>query len=67
MTVWMMVSKDKYELPLAVADSAPQLAEMVGVSANAIFSSYSCYKNGKHKFSRFHKVEIEEVDDETDE
>ena len=60
----MMVSKDKYELPLAVADSAPQLAEMVGVSVNAIFSSYSCYKSGKHKFSRFQKVE---VDDETDE
>lgn len=64
MTLWMMVSKDKYELPLAVADSAPQLAEMVGVSTNAIFSSYSCYKSGKHKFSRFQKVE---VDDETDE
>ena len=60
----MMVSKDKYELPLAVADSAPQLAEMVGVSVNSIFSSYSCYIHGKHKFSRFQKVE---VDDEPDE
>lgn len=67
MTLWMMVSKDKYELPLAVADSAPQLAEMVGVSVNSIFSSYSCYIHGKHKFSRYRKVEIEEVDDETDE
>ena len=67
MTVWIMVSKDKYELPLAVADSAQELAKMVGCSANNIHSSYSHYLHRAQKHSRFYKVEIEEDDDETDE
>lgn len=35
--VYMKVSKDKYELPEAVAGSAAELARMVGVQENTIF------------------------------
>lgn len=30
MTVWMYVTMDKYELPIYVADSAKELAKLVG-------------------------------------
>lgn len=31
MILWMKVTKDKYELPLAVADSEKELAGMLGL------------------------------------
>lgn len=37
MILWVAVTRDKYELPIAVADSCKELAEMVGVTANAIY------------------------------
>lgn len=33
---FMMVSNDKYELPLCVAESVKELAEMVGIKPNSI-------------------------------
>ena len=39
MVVWMKVTKDKYELPVAVADSAVELAGIVNTTANSISSS----------------------------
>ncbi len=30
--IWMLVTTDKYELPLCVADSSKELAEMVGTN-----------------------------------
>lgn len=63
-TIWMMVTSDKFELPVAVADSAGELARMVSCTENNIYSSYSHYKRGVHKRSRFIKVEFEE--DEND-
>ena len=44
MFVYMQVTKDEYELPLALADSIPKLAEMVGVKTQSIYDSM---KNAK--------------------
>lgn len=61
MYLWMLVSMDKYELPLAVADSASQLARMVGANRNTIFTSiYQARTKGYR--SKYVKVEIEEDD-----
>ena len=38
-TLYMMVTTDKYELPLAVADSIKELATMDGKSVGAISSA----------------------------
>lgn len=61
MTLWLKVTADKYESQVAIADTAGQLAKMVGVSQNNI---YSCVSNAnKHGYrSQFIKVEIEEDD-----
>lgn len=41
MKLYMKVTRDKYELPLAVADSKRELAEMLGTSINCVYSAYS--------------------------
>ena len=58
MTLYMLVTKDKYELPLAVAESATELAKMISVSRNRILSAIShAEKNGYR--SIYVKVECE--------
>lgn len=37
----MQVTKDEYELPIVVADSADELGEIVGKSGNSILSLLS--------------------------
>ena len=44
--IYMKITKDKYELPIAVASSAKELAEICGTTRNAIMSSISKAKVG---------------------
>ena len=59
MTIWMMVSSDELELPLAVARSQAELARIIGIPAKNIASAISHAKKKGYK-SRYVKVEIEE-------
>lgn len=63
MTLWLKVTLDELELPLAVSDSLADLARIVGTTRNSIASSYSHYIN-RGKTSSYRKVVIEE--DEND-
>lgn len=56
-TLYMKVTKDEYELPIAVAESKKELAEMLGVRLNVVISSF-CKGYGTYK-----KVEIDEKED----
>lgn len=56
MTIYMQVSKDKYELPLAVAESPTELAKIVGTTKNNVSSSISKKRKG------WVKVEVREDD-----
>ena len=58
MKIYMKVSLDEYELPIAIADSAYELAEMVGTKQSVIYSSIS------HGRGSYRRVEIED-DEET--
>ncbi len=58
MTLYMKVTKDIYELPIAVAESPKELAMMLGVSPNAVSSSLS------KKYPTWKKVEIEDEEDD---
>lgn len=44
--VYMKVTKDKYELPVAVADTADALAKICGVSVSTVRSSITREKKG---------------------
>lgn len=48
--LWLKISSDKYELPLAVADSAVELARMCGITANTIYSQMSRVRAGEREF-----------------
>lgn len=63
MTLWMMVTEDKYELPLAVADSASELARIAGCKPNNVSSCASKFKHRNQKQSKFYKIEIDEGED----
>jgi len=65
MTLYMKIDPNYYELPLAVADSIQELAEILGIRKNTISRNMSAAKSGLCK-ARYIKVvcEDEEGDEE---
>lgn len=60
-TLYLKVTNDEYELPVAVADSLEELADMCGVKKESIIQMLSRVKHQKYlKWSCYRKVEIEE-------
>jgi ribosomal protein L7Ae-like RNA K-turn-binding protein len=47
--IWLAITTDKLELPIAVADTAKELGEMLGKSENAIYKTVDYYKSGERK------------------
>lgn len=58
--VWIKVTKDELRLPMAMADTAAELAKICGTTTNAICSSVSHAKRGDLKSSSYECIEIEE-------
>lgn len=58
--IYMAVTKDALSLPLAVADSAAELAELRGVKKETIRSLVSRWRTGKIKRPGYIVVEVEE-------
>lgn len=56
--LWMKVSDDEYQLPLAVANSATELARMVGTTPNALSSAIYRNRKGECKKTTYVKVEV---------
>lgn len=54
--IYMMVSGDKYQLPLCVADSAEELAEKVGVKKGTIYSSVIRWEKGQTKKTKYIRI-----------
>ena len=50
---YIKVTNDKYRLPIAIADSAGELARIVGATKNTVLSSIS------HCTGTYEKVELE--------
>ena len=55
----MEITKDKYELPIAIANTSAELAMICGTTRNAILSSISKANKGIIK-PRYIKVQIED-------
>ena len=49
MKLYMRTTMDEYELPVAVAENARELARMIGTSEDVVFSSISHKKRGWYK------------------
>lgn len=60
--LWMAVTPDEYELPLAVEDTARELGNRFNVDANVVMSCVKKERTGKNTGRKFIKVEIREDD-----
>ena len=60
MFLWLMITTDKYELPLIVADSPRELAKLAGVSYQNIKTSIYLKNKGKITYSKYVKVEVDD-------
>jgi hypothetical protein len=49
--LYIKTTLDKYEFPIAVADSAAELAKMLGVKADTVYSQISKKRRGWYKVS----------------
>ena len=54
--LWLCVEADEYELPIAVADSARELAEKIGTSKSNVENNAWREYNGRCSGRRFIKV-----------
>lgn len=59
--IYMKVTLDKYELPVAVAGSVPELASILGVRTESIRSILSLAKSGRIKRCRY--VVVDDVEE----
>lgn len=57
--VWMEVTRDRYELPVRIADTSEELADMCGVKADSIRSIVSRSKKLGYKWCKYIKVPVE--------
>lgn len=64
MILYMAVTPDEYELPVAVEDSPTKLAKKIGMSVNTVTASLTPKRakyNDKRKVGyRYRKVEVED-------
>ena len=58
MTLYMAVTPDKYELPLAVKTNAKDIAELFGTTEKTVYSSISKNRSGKRNGVKFVKVTV---------
>ena len=64
MKVYMKVTRDRYELPIAIADSVVELARITGSNVVTIRSALCHQRSGRNKNSVYQEIEIGELDDE---
>ncbi len=60
MILYLEVTSDEYELPIAVAESPKELARMTGTTSNIIRSAICHLKQPGRKRSKYVKLEVED-------
>lgn len=62
--IWMCVEANEYELPLAVADTAKELGEMVGSNKHNVITAFLKNCSGRISGTKYVRVLNEGADDE---
>ena len=60
---WLLVTSDKYELPLYVADSVTELAQVTGKTENAIRTAICHAKQRGTGISQYKRVPKDDLQD----
>lgn len=55
MKLYLKTTKDKYEFPIAIADSPKELALMLGTNANVVKSAIA------HKIRGWYRIECDDL------
>lgn len=63
--LYLYVTNDKFEFPIAIADTQKELAEITGISLSAVKAGFSRSNRGLVEETRYKMVEIEENDGTT--
>lgn len=63
MTLYLAVSADKYEFPIAVADSARELERMLGLGRGTVISHISKVRQGGLKKQKYLRIEIDDEEE----
>ena len=58
MKLYMAVTQDEYELPIAVCTSVQELARKCGVKENTISHTIALYKKRKPRYKKYVVVEV---------
>ena len=59
--IWMAVTPDEYELPMAVADTASELSIILGLKKHSVTELY--HKHNKGILKQYDKYKIVKVED----
>ena len=62
MTLYMKVTRDKYELPVAVAETKAELARILGMEREKVRSAFAKAKKYGYKHSTYVEVEVDDND-----
>lgn len=62
--IYIAYSSEEPHLPIAVGDSARDLAEQLGVSQSCVCSMVGKYERGTTKTSRYMRVYVEDENDQ---
>lgn len=62
--IWMLCTKDKYNLPLGIYDTARELSNAVGVSTGTLYSYINKVKINGWKYPKYVNVEIDDEEDD---
>ena len=60
MVLYMKVTDDKYEFPVAIADNAKELAQMVGVKPQTVYECVAPSRMRLGKNCGYYKIEVED-------
>lgn len=59
MVLYMRVTNDKYQLPIAVTDTVAELAKIFGTTPNAVSSAISKQRAGRQA-GTYYRVEVDD-------
>ena len=63
MVLYLAVSTDKYELPIAVAGSAFELERLLGLGRGTVISHISKVRHGTLRKQKYLKIEIDDEEE----
>ena len=63
MKLYLVVTKDEYQLPIAVAESIRELAQMTGSRTESLATVFSHLRKRPNQKYKYLEIEVDDYDD----